>query len=153
MKKYLLSFTAFFAITLGVLTLAPSPAYAQGAGVNVFDGACGGGNTGGVGSGSAGTGVGGTNSTVPGGSADAICGANKQGDFDVLMKNVINTILFVLGMIAVIMIVIGGIRYTTSNGESAQIQAAKNTIMYAVIGLVIAIMSYAIVNFVLERLG
>ena len=66
------------------------------------------------------------------------------------MKNVINTFLVVLGMVAVIMIIIGGIRYTTSNGESAQIQAAKNTILYAVIGLVIAMLAFAIVNFVLD---
>jgi multisubunit Na+/H+ antiporter MnhB subunit len=55
----------------------------------------------------------------------------------------------VLGAIAVIMIVIGGIRYTLSNGESAAITGAKNTILYAVIGLVVALLAYAIVNFVL----
>jgi multisubunit Na+/H+ antiporter MnhB subunit len=53
-------------------------------------------------------------------------------------------------MIAVIMIVIGGIRYTTSNGDSSQVKSAKDTIMYAVIGLVVAILAYAIVNFILS---
>ena len=56
-------------------------------------------------------------------------------------------------MIAVIKIVIGGIRYATSGGDSTQIQAAKNTILYAVVGLVVAIMAFAIVNFVLGAFG
>jgi len=61
---------------------------------------------------------------------------------------VVNILLFILGAIAVVMIVIGGIRYATSNGESSNIKAAKDTILYAVIGLIVAIMAYAIVNFV-----
>ena len=61
-----------------------------------------------------------------------------------------NLLLFVLGAIAVIMIIIGGIRYTTSNGDSAQTKAAKDTILYAVVGLVVAILAYAIVNFVIN---
>ncbi len=65
------------------------------------------------------------------------------------VKNVINMMLFILGAIAVVMIVIGGIRYTTSNGEASSVKSAKDTILYAVIGLVVAIMAFAIVNFVL----
>ena len=66
-----------------------------------------------------------------------------------LIRNVINILLWAIGIVSVIMIIIGGIRYATSNGDSNQVTAAKNTIMYAVIGLVIAIFAYAIVNFVL----
>ena len=66
------------------------------------------------------------------------------------LKIIVNVLLFLLGSIAVIMIILGGIRYTTSNGDSSQITSAKNTILYAVIGLVIAILAYAIVNFVLS---
>lgn len=69
-----------------------------------------------------------------------------------LMSNIINTLLFLLGAISTIMIVIGGIKYTTSNGDSNAIQSAKNTILYAIIGLVVAILASAIVNFVLSRL-
>ena len=65
------------------------------------------------------------------------------------VKTVVNILLYMLGAIAVVMIVIGGIRYATSNGESSSIKSAKDTILYAVIGLVVAIMAYAIVNFVL----
>ena len=68
---------------------------------------------------------------------------------DGLIKKVVNLLLWAIGIISVIMIIIGGIRYATSNGDSNQVTAAKNTIMYAVIGLVIAIFAYAIVNFVL----
>ena len=68
------------------------------------------------------------------------------------ITNIINIMLYALGAIAVIMIVVGGIRYTTSNGDSNGIQSAKNTILYAVAGLVVAILAYAIVNFVVSNL-
>lgn len=69
-----------------------------------------------------------------------------------VITNIINIMLYALGAIAVIMIIIGGIRYTTSNGDSNGIQSAKNTILYAVAGLVVAILAYAIVNFVVSNL-
>lgn len=64
------------------------------------------------------------------------------------IKTVVNILLYILGAIAVVMIVIGGVRYTTSNGDSSAIKGAKDTILYSVVGLIIAIMAYAIVNFV-----
>ncbi|QQG50859.1 MAG: hypothetical protein HZB75_05070 [Candidatus Saccharibacteria bacterium] len=78
----------------------------------------------------------------------AVCKAQGTDNASSMVKIIINTLLIVLGMIAVIMIVIGGIRYTTSNGDSSAIKGAKDTILYAVVGLIVAIMSYAIVNFV-----
>jgi glucose uptake protein GlcU len=57
-------------------------------------------------------------------------------------------LLFIIGAVAVIMIIIGGIRYTVSQGDQSQVSSAKNTILYAVIGLLVAIFAYAIVNFV-----
>ena len=71
---------------------------------------------------------------------------------DGLVTTVVNILLWAIGLISVIMIIIGGIRYATSNGDSNAVTAAKNTIMYAVIGLVIAIFAYAIVNFVLVQI-
>lgn len=65
------------------------------------------------------------------------------------IKQITNVLLFLLGAIAVIMIIIGGIRYATSNGDSSSIKSAKDTILYAVIGLIVAILAYAIVNFVI----
>ncbi len=66
------------------------------------------------------------------------------------IKTIVNMMLYLLGAIAVVMIVIGGIRYATSNGDSSTLTSAKNTILYAVVGLVVAIMAYAIVNFVVD---
>ena len=71
---------------------------------------------------------------------------------DGLIKKVVNLLLWAIGIVSVIMIIIGGFRYATSNGDSNQVSAAKNTIMYAVIGLVIAIFAYAIVKFVFVQI-
>jgi hypothetical protein len=67
------------------------------------------------------------------------------------IAQIINVLLFVIGAIAVIMIILGGIRYVLSNGDSAQITSAKNTVLYSVIGLVVALLAYAIVNFVVAQ--
>ena len=66
-----------------------------------------------------------------------------------IFQTVTNVLLFIIGAIAVIMLIIGGIRYTTSNGDSNQVSAAKNTILYAIIGIIVAILAYAAVNFVI----
>jgi hypothetical protein len=66
---------------------------------------------------------------------------------------VVNILLFVIGAISVIMLIVGGIRYTISAGNATQVTAAKSTIMYAIIGLIIAFLAYAIVNWVLTGLG
>ncbi len=73
-------------------------------------------------------------------------------DIGPIIKDIVNALLFILAAVAVIMIVIGGIKYTISQGDSSAITSAKNTILYAVIGLVVAILAYAIVNFVVDRL-
>ena len=78
-------------------------------------------------------------------------GGNEGGNAVSLgtrIRTVVNILLYILGAIAVVMIVIGGVRYATSNGDSSAIKGAKDTILYAVIGLIVAIMAYAIVNFV-----
>ena len=65
---------------------------------------------------------------------------------------IINTALFIIGAISVMMLIYGGIRYTTSGGNEKSVTAAKNTILYAVVGIIIALLAYAIVNFVLTTL-
>lgn len=67
------------------------------------------------------------------------------------ITTIINTLLFVIGIVAVIMIIIGGFRYVLSGGNTQSTTAAKDTILYAVIGLVVALLAYAIVNFVLGQ--
>ena len=69
-----------------------------------------------------------------------------------VFTTVVNVLLFVIGAISVIMLIYGGIRYTTSAGNAANVTAAKNTIMYAIIGLIIAFLAFAIVNWVLGSL-
>jgi len=66
-----------------------------------------------------------------------------------IFTTVVNVLLFVIGAISVIMLIYGGIRYTTSAGDSGAVTSAKNTIMYAIIGLIIAFLAFAVVNWVL----
>lgn len=70
-----------------------------------------------------------------------------------IFTTVVNVLLFIIGAISVIMLIWGGIRYTTSAGNSNNVTAAKNTIMYAIIGLVIAFLAFAIVNWVLGAIN
>ncbi len=74
------------------------------------------------------------------------------GDFNKFINNVINILIFIIGAISVIMIVVGGLRYTLSGGDSNSVSAGKDTILYAIVGLVVAIMAYSIVNFVIFKL-
>lgn len=81
----------------------------------------------------------------------AVC--KDQGDkAGSIVTPIVNTLLYILGAISVIMIIISGIRYTVSNGDTSAVTSAKNTLFYAVIGLVVAILAYAIVNFVVGAL-
>ena len=79
------------------------------------------------------------------------CPRDLFGDTGVF-KQVTNTVLYIVGIIAVIMLIIGGIRYVTSGGDSKKVTDAKNTVLYAIIGLVIAFLAFAIVNFVISAL-
>jgi uncharacterized membrane protein len=82
----------------------------------------------------------------------AACGGDTAAsDVDRLVDNVINILSLVVGVVAVIMIIIGGMRYITSNGDSGQVGNAKNTILYAVIGLVVVALAQIIVRFVVNR--
>jgi hypothetical protein len=70
-----------------------------------------------------------------------------------MIKNIVNLVIFVVGIIAVIMVILGGIQYSTSQGDPAKVKKAKDTILYGIIGLVVAILAFAIVNFVLAGLA
>ena len=86
------------------------------------------------------------------GNADsAVCKASGTDNATSMIKIVVNTLLFILGIISVIMIIVGGLRYTTSGGDSSATKAAKDTILYAVIGLVVAMLSFTIVNYVIAQ--
>ncbi len=79
------------------------------------------------------------------------CPSELFGDSGVF-KQVTNTILYIVGIIAVIMLIIGGIKYVVSGGDSKKVTDAKNTVLYAIIGLVICFLAFAIVNFVISSL-
>lgn len=71
---------------------------------------------------------------------------------DGIFTTVANTLLYIVGALSVVMIIYGGLRYVVSGGNSSAVTAAKNTILYAVVGLVVSILSYAIINFLLSTL-
>ena len=79
------------------------------------------------------------------------CPSDLFGDHGVF-KQVTNTILYIVGIVAVIMLIIGGIKYLLSGGDSKKVTDAKNTVLYAIIGLVVCFLSFAIVNFVISTL-
>lgn len=68
-----------------------------------------------------------------------------------IIRLVINVFSLIVGVVSVIMIIIGGLKYITSGGEGSNIQGAKNTILYAIIGLVVVALAQVIVQFVLEK--
>ncbi len=89
--------------------------------------------------------------TAAGGSA-ADSSTGSDGTFRKTIQNIINILLFIIGIIAVIVIVIAGIQYVTSGGNADQASKAKNAIIYAVVGIIVAVMAYAIVGFVVGNI-
>lgn len=74
--------------------------------------------------------------------------ADLIGDNGVFGR-ITNVILLIVGIVSVVMLIYGGLRYILSGGDSKKVTDAKNTILYAIIGLIISLLAYAIVNFVL----
>ena len=67
-----------------------------------------------------------------------------------IVGTVINTMLFIVGILSVIMIIYAGIRFITANGNAQQVSTAKNILIYSIVGLVISIIAYAVVNWVIS---
>lgn len=63
-----------------------------------------------------------------------------------------NTMLFIVGALSVLMLIIGGLRYVISGGNASAVANAKNTVLYAIVGLIVSLMAYATINFVLTAL-
>lgn len=76
-----------------------------------------------------------------------------SGRIQNIVTTIVNIFSIVVGIVAVIMIIVGGFKYITSGGDSGNITSAKNTIVYAVIGLVIVALAQFIVQFVLTRVN
>lgn len=123
MKQRIYSFIVTAMMMVGLVTAAAAPAGA----INVF-GAC---------SGSA--------------ASSEVCKSKNDDSVGNLVQTIIGILSFVIGVVAVIMIIVGGIKYVLSNGDASQVKSAKDTILYAVIGLIVALLAYAIVNFVTKQ--
>ena len=83
------------------------------------------------------------------------CTNTAGGDSSIshLIKTVVNVVSIVVGAVAVIMIIVGGFRYVTSGGNAEGTKAARNTILYAIIGLVVVALAQIIVHFVLNNVN
>lgn len=78
-------------------------------------------------------------------------GSCDGGALGGVFAKVSSTLIFLVGAISVIMVIIGALRYVLSNGDSAGLKSAKDTILYALIGVAISIFAYALVAFVVGR--
>ena len=125
MKKILVSLV--LALSLGVFGagLFAQPAFAGNAKSEICKGAGAVGNSGGCGTGGV--------------------------SIDNILKNVVQLVAILVGIAATIMIMVAGFKYATAGGEANKIASAKSTLIYALVGLVIAAMAQLIVGFVLKQ--
>jgi Type IV secretion system pilin len=89
------------------------------------------------------------------GSATAACGnsCNTNLTVTILFTRIADVLTFLVGGISIIMVIYGGLRYVISRGDASQVKAAKDTILYAVAGVVVAIVAFAIIKFVTTTIG
>jgi hypothetical protein len=80
------------------------------------------------------------------------CDNANSGDLNDIIHTVINVMLFIVGILAVVMIIFSGIRYVTSAGDKGRVDSAKNTIIYSVVGLIVAIVAFALVQWVFNSI-
>lgn len=111
----------------GALLLSPQPAYASTGSEGSADAAC---------------------EAI--GLAGAECGGAEEKKVSDTVATIVNILSWIVGLAAVIMIIISGLKYVTSNGDSNSISSAKSTLVYAIIGLIIVALAQVIVAFVLD---
>ena len=85
--------------------------------------------------------------------ADPDAWFSEDNDVLNIIPLAINIFSIIVGVVSVIMIIVGGLKYITSSGDSGNVTSAKNTILYAVIGLVVVALAQVIVRFVLSEVG
>lgn len=71
---------------------------------------------------------------------------------DTRVIGIINAVIGVLGLVCVVVMIIGGVNYMTSSGDTGKVKKAKDTILYGLIGLVICVLAFAIVNFLITNI-
>lgn len=77
---------------------------------------------------------------------------NNKNNLMTTLNVVLNVVLGLVAFIAVVMIIMGGISFITSQGDTSKVSKARNTVLYGVVGLVVALLAFAIVNFVLSNI-
>ena len=120
MKKISIALATFMFAVMGVATTAP---VATVAAYNPLDGAC------------------------SGGSKSEVC-TNRKESVEPIVGTVVNVLLFIVGTISVIMVIFAGIMYTISGGDSGRVAKAKNMLIYAIVGLIVSFLAFALVNWV-----
>lgn len=80
-------------------------------------------------------------------------GGGNEAKLQQTIGSVLTAVYGLVGIIAVVFVIIGGFKYTTSQGDPGKVQQAKNTIMYALIGLAVTLLAFAITQFVLNALN
>ena len=74
---------------------------------------------------------------------------NNQNDLVSNITAVINAVIGILGLVCVVVMIIGGINYMTSAGDAAKVKKGKDTILYGLIGLIVCVLAFALVNWVI----
>ena len=90
-----------------------------------------------------------------GDSPPALCssrGSESSSKVSSIIKTIVETLLYFVGILSVIMIIVSGVLYATSAGDSGRVAKAKNTLVYSIVGLVVAVLAYAIVAFVFNKI-
>lgn len=87
------------------------------------------------------------------GAGSVYCENRSDGEQKVngIIGNVVNVLLMAVGVISIVMIIVGGILFGLSSGDAQKTARARNTVLYAVIGLAVSVFAAAIVNFVFNR--
>jgi hypothetical protein len=131
-KLWLASLSLFVVLSLGLAV----PAFAQDAQQQINNGLCSGSNL----------------QFTDNPSQCNIAGNDATSKINNIVHTIVNLLSALVGIIAVIMIIVGGFRYITSGGNDTSVTAAKNTILYAIIGLVVVALAQIIVRFTLSKL-
>ena len=136
MKRIKLLLTVIYTLALtivpGAMMLTASPAFAANS--EIQENLCGGANL-----------------EAPG--SATTCAEDDGTGVNGIVNTVITVFSWVVGVVSVIMIIVGGFKYVTSGGESSGVTGAKNTILYAIVGLIIVAVSQVIVKFVLSNVN
>lgn len=81
------------------------------------------------------------------------CAGTSVTEPEVIIGSIVSTIVGILGLVAVIFILVGGVQYMTSAGDPGKTKKAKDTILYACIGLVVCVLAFAITQFTINAIN